>query len=107
MTTLKQAVNSKVQEMSPLNILLTVLVLGLLSGGGGVVAMGNLLGISGPQVVTIDQFETTLTELNSTLRTINRTLNEQRSLLQITRCEIQRQRDGLDFRDCWNPESEQ
>jgi len=103
---LKEMAVQKLNEMSPMWLAIYLMGFGVLSGGGGTILAGNLLGFPQTTVVTTAQFDATLTELNSTMRQINENLSGQRALLLNTRCEIRMLRDDGDWRDCWLPEEE-
>lgn len=104
MPDIKAMAVSKLNEMSPMVLTLWILLFGVLSGGGGTVLAGNMLGLPTATLVTSEQFDMTFEELNNTLRQISFALEDQRTLLANTRCEIRMLREERDWRDCWLPE---
>lgn len=102
MGTVKEAIQQQVEKASPMSLLLSVLALGILSGTGGTVAMGNVLGVVG--AVPEEEFNSVVTELSHTLTDLNNTLRQQQTLLANTRCEVRMLREDGDWRDCWAPD---
>lgn len=92
---LKILFETVVGKLSSGQIVFLLIVLGLLTGGGGQMFFGELLDHK--------KLSVSLTELNASVNILNQSLTEQTNLLRVTRCELVAERNATDWRDCWVP----
>jgi hypothetical protein len=101
-------VNTKVVEvvraMSPMQMIISVIILGMLTGGSGHFVLEAVATVISDPDPTTDRLQTSLDSLNVSIRQLNRSTESTAELLTRTRCEVQAIRDEFNWLECWAPE---
>jgi peptidoglycan hydrolase CwlO-like protein len=109
MPELNDKVEEFVQTATPKQIILTILIVGVLSGGGGHITFNTISSLISDRDTerlsdTITEVNESISELNQSIRSVDNNIQTIDRRVTRNQCEIRALREGFEWLECWGPD---